>query len=260
MTDYRADFPDWFGGFDPSYPSWEDLYNDADAPDGTGALIAVEMDKMERDLPERRRSGIDWLGHVEAIQSVIDQCRVIYLREYRDWLGRNAPMGSRWRPHERLARNHHGQPDAPDYGGLAGRGWDRVPSWPAQFEEEHAKPLSATGGRRRKDGIVQYGLGNFTDRPVGIKPMRPVYHLLNRFWREHLADAGPKFRPELPFANDAKVQGIYDAGSARAVEIKRNEMNLSARFLCLCLKEVDYHFNPRLCGLVAREYRHADTA
>ncbi len=272
--EYRAAFPAWFTGeHDPSYPSWEELFDDADAPDNTGALIAREMDKIENKMPLARRSGIDWFAHVEGMQGLIDRCRVSYFRDYHDWLARNAPMGSRWRPHERLSRNHAGQPDGPDYGEMAGMGWNNVPPqiappWPQLYDEDHAKPVAGTGKRGGKDGIILYGMGNFSDRPVGIKPMRPVYHLINRWWRDEL---GSPFRPEFAFDEDVKVKmkregddeakWFYGSERAHRARLAIEKLNAAARFLCLALQEVDYHFGPRLAGLVARDqYRHSDTA
>ncbi|MFN4134954.1 MAG: hypothetical protein ACK4G2_04825 [Novosphingobium sp.] len=263
--EYRAAFPAWFtGGHDPSYPSWEELFNDADAPDNTGALIAREMHVIESKMPPAKRSGIDWFAHVEGMQALIDRCRVIYVRDYHDWLARNAPMGSRWRPHERLSRNHAGQPDGPDYGDMAGMGWDRARPWPQAYHDDHMKPVAETGKRGGKDGIILYGLGNFSDRPVGIKPMRPVYHLINRWWRNEL---GTPFRPN--FGDDKVLtlppefdgRGIDPETRARALLVNVDVLNPAARFLCLALQEVDCHFGPRLAGLVARDqYRHADTS
>lgn len=263
--EYRAAFPDWFtGGHDPSYPGWADLFNDPDELDNTGALIAQRMDKIEREMPKARQPGVDWFAHVEGIQATIDRARVIYFRDYHDWLARNAPMGSRWRPHERLSRNHAGQPDGPDYGEMADMGWDNTPPWSQVYEEDHMKPVADTGKRGGKDGIVLYGLGNFSDRPVGIRPMRPAFHLINRWWRDAL---GTPFRPN--FGDEAVLtlppeydnRTIDPATRARALQVNMDKLNPAARFLCLALQEVDCHFGPRLSGLVARDqYRHADTA
>ncbi len=267
--DYRTQFPAWFtGGYDPSYPSWADLFNDPDDLDNTAALVAHEMDKIERKVPKARRSGVDWFEHVEGIQSLIDRCRAIYFPAYLDWLARNAPMGSRWRPHERLSRNHANQPDGPDYTEMSGLGWDRVPPmiappWPVLYEEDHMKPLADSGNRQPKDGIILYGLGNFSDRPVGIKPMRQVFHLINRFWREEL---GLPFRPNFGDDKVLTLPGTYDnmpigaETRAQALRVNVDALNPAARFLCLALQEIDCHFGPRLSGLVARDqYRHATT-
>lgn len=263
--EYRTAFPAWFtGGYDPSYPSWEELFNDADAPDNTGSLIARQMNKIERELPTGQRSCADWFDHVDGIQTTIDRARVIYFREYHDWLARNAPMGSRWRPHERLSRNHAGQPDGPDWGEYEGQGWDRVPPYAQVYDEDHMKPVAGTGKRGGKDGIILYGLGNFSDRPVGIKPMRPVFHLINRWWRDEL---NRPFRPNFGDDKALTLPPEYDGQKidaetrARALRVNVDELNPAARFLCLALREVDYHFNPRLAGLVARDqYRHAERA
>ena len=154
--EYRAAFPDWFGQFDPSYPAWDDLYNDASGPIVGGAQIARDMAAITGDH--------SWL----PLAASLDRAQVAYYREYKDWLPRNAPMGSRWRPHERLSRNHAGQPVCPDYGDMAGMGWEHIPPWQQVYDEDHMKPVAATGERRRKDGMIEAEASRVFRRQIGL--------------------------------------------------------------------------------------------
>jgi len=266
----RAALPACYaGGYDPSYPEREDLnYKDDEADQQIGAGIAERMVKFERDTG--RRSGIDWLGHADDIQRLVDACRIIYHPTYLDWLARNAPEGSRWRPRRVLGQN-----DARD----AGPSYD-YPEWPGPtaadvlrdmgftswgqlFAEDHEKVLDPAKARRpSKDGIIQHGLGIFEDRPIGVAPMRPVYALIKRFYVSALGLRA--FRPEFPFDNDV-VSSEYDAkkgkvvkrlggARSRAAQIERGKLNGAATFLIFVLKEIDFYFSERHAGLVARAF------
>lgn len=265
----RAVLPAWYeSGYDPSYPEWPHLYGDEDDT-GLGELIASEMVIFEDKLPpQRRRSGLVWVKRAADIQRLIEACQMIYVPAYRDWLARNAPEGSRWRPWRTLGKND----TAPKYDYSEFRrmgeevlrraykyvGFDEVPLWHEIFELDHEKAIDPVTARRpSKDGIIQHGLGIFRDRPIGVAPMRAVYALIKRFY---VAELGMRaFRPEFPFDEDvAEKRGkrthVTTPDAARGAVIRRDDMNSAAKFLSLVLKEVDEHFDARQAGLVARAF------
>lgn len=274
----REALPAWFPGhFDPSYPEWQTLYGD-DEDTGVGELIAREMVIFEAALPPgRRQSKRDWLNHADAIEHLVEACRVIYFPAYHDWLERNAPEGSRWRPHRTLSKGDAEQVGPTyDYAGYAGQTAADVlkdlgyPTWTALHAADFQKGVKPGAERRpSKDGWVTHGLGIFEDRPVGTTPMSAIYELTKRFYMHELGMRA--FRPEFPFANDEVAERrplpegrteryvgeklhVTMPSAARGAVIKRKDMNTAAKFLSLILKEVDRHFNARQAGLVARAF------
>ncbi len=265
----RAAFPDWFGEFDPGYPAWDDLYNDADGPVVGGAQIARDMAAITGDQ--------SWLPLAGSLNAMIDRAQVAYHREYRDWLQRNAPEGSRWRPHQRLSRNYAGQPEGPvhDYGDMAGIGWENLPSWQEVYDEEHMKPVAATGERRRKDGIIEAGLGDFPQRRIGTVPFYPAFHMANDWWQTHReAPFHPNFEACTIMPEHFAAQATSPHARAWALEITIADLNAAARFWQLVCGQVDYLLQDeddlgrlernrifRVAGLIAnRQYRHASRA
>lgn len=260
----RAAFPDWFGDFDPDYPRYEDLYNDPDGPVVGGAEVARSMAEITGDE--------SWRAQSDSLNNLIDKAQIAYLEAYGDWLPRNAPMGSRWRPRERRSQNHRGQPGGPDWGDWQGMGWERVPSWPEIYESVYMKPIANTGKRRAKDGIIEAGLGDFPQRRIGTVPFHPVFHMVNAWWH---ANRDPHFHPNFEactfMPDHFKAQATSPHARAWALQVTIGDLNPAARLWQLVCGQVDFLLQDdadlgplernrifRLAGLVAnQQYRHA---
>lgn len=278
LDERRDALPAWFTGqFDPTYPERHDLYG-INEDNGLGHLIATEMAQFERALPAgKRRTGITWNEHEASMQELVEACRIAYLPIYHEWLERNAPEGSRWRPHHILSQNY-ADSDAPeyDYTDYAGQSPADIlsemghPTWASLHSADFQKLVKPGAGRRpSKDGWMANGLGIYKDRPIGTTPMGPIFSMTRGFYFDQLGLRA--FRPEYPFADDEVAERrplpdgreprytgeqlfVTPPDAARAATIKRDEMNTAAKFLSLVLKEVDVHFNARQSGLVARAF------
>lgn len=258
----RANYPGWFGEFDPDYPRRDDLYDDADGPVVAGAEIAKKMAKITGDP--------SWLQRAESLNRMIDKAQIEYLKSYADWLPQNAPMGSRWRPYQTQSQNFAGQLDGLDWAEFTGAGWTNAPPWEEVYETEFAKPISANGGRKRKDGIIEAGLGDFPQRRIGTKPLAPVLHIANDWWRKNV---GSPFRPNYEECTIVPKHFMGWATSpskiAWALEVAIDDLNPAARLWQLVCGAVDFLLEDtgdltplernrvfRIAGLVAnRHYR-----
>ena len=134
------------------------------------------------------------------------------------------------------------------------------------------KPIADSGNRKRKDGIIEAGLGNFGQRPIGTVPFYPVFHMANTWWR---ANRDLHFHPDfeactiMPKHFQAKTASAH--ARAWALQVIIDDLNPAARFWQLICGEVDYLLQDsddlgplernqifRIAGLVANsQYRHA---
>ena len=213
--------------FDPSEPTWEDLYGDPDDPDISAELVVEEM----------KRGGVDLSEHVDSLRQLLDTARVRYFTEYHDWLARSAKEGSQWRPHRYLRKNWDPETPVYDYGELAGQGFEDL-NWGEHWSEGHAKPVSKTGKRARNPGTFRGSLPR-APRPLGKPPLVTVYHMVNRWWR---TERGEVFRPNF--------DGVEEGGSFKDnVKI----LDPTALFLVLVMMEVDYLCTIEHCRRVHTE-------